>query len=84
MCASCGGGIVSDASMAVTTCLYCEDPVVLKGSLLGIYSLIWLFLSNWIKKAAKEASEKHYQGKKLLSKILKDENRLLVPLQSDT
>ena len=36
-CPSCGAEIVSDANTAATECIYCHNPVVLKGRLSGEY-----------------------------------------------
>lgn len=76
VCESCGGEIVGDENMAATACPFCDNPVVLKGQFAGDLKPDLVIPFKLDKKAAKEALKKHYQGKKLLPKVFKDENHL--------
>lgn len=76
VCESCGGAIVGDANMAATTCPFCDNPVVMKGQFEGDLKPDLVIPFQLDKKAVKEALKKHYQGKKLLPKVFKDENHL--------
>ena len=76
VCESCGGEIVGDANMAATACPFCDNPVVMKGQFAGDLKPDLVIPFKLDKKAAKEALKKHYQGKRLLPKVFKDENHL--------
>ncbi len=76
ICKSCGGEIVGDESMAATSCPYCDNPIVLKGQFSGDLKPDYVIPFKYDKEAAKSALRKHYQGKRLLPKAFKDENRL--------
>lgn len=76
ICKSCGGEIVGDESLAATSCPYCDSPVVLKGQFSGDLKPDYVIPFKYDKEAAKAALKKHYQGKRLLPKVFKDENRL--------
>ena len=76
VCESCGGEIVGDANMAATSCPFCDNPVVVKGQFAGDLKPDLVIPFKLDKKAAKEALRKHYQGKRLLPKVFKDENHL--------
>ncbi len=76
VCESCGGEIVGDENMAATSCPFCDNPVVMKGQFAGDLKPDLVIPFKLDKKAAKEALKKHYQGKRLLPKVFKDENHL--------
>lgn len=76
VCKSCGGEIVGDANTAATSCPFCNNPVVMMGQLSGILRPDYVIPFKLDKKAAKEGLMKHLQGKWLLPKIFKDENRI--------
>ncbi|NLX64710.1 MAG: hypothetical protein GX022_08070 [Clostridiaceae bacterium] len=76
ICKSCGGEIVADENTAATSCPFCNNPVVMVGKLSGILRPDYVIPFKLDKKAAKEGLMKHLQGKKLLPKIFKDENRI--------
>lgn len=76
VCESCGGEIVGDATLAATSCPFCDNPVVMKGQFTGDLKPDLVIPFKLDKKAAKEALKKHYQGKRLLPKVFKDENHL--------
>jgi len=75
VCKSCGGEIVADANTAATSCPFCNNPVVLVGRLSGILRPDYVIPFKLDKNAAKEGLKKHLQGKPLLPKIFKDQNR---------
>ena len=76
VCESCGGEIVGDENMAATACPFCDNPVVMKGQFAGDLKPDLVIPFKLDKKAAKEALQKHYLGKRLLPKVFKDQNHL--------
>lgn len=76
VCKSCGGEIVGDENTAATKCPYCDNPIVMMGQLSGSLKPDYVIPFKVDKKAAKEALRKHYNGKRLLPKVFKDENHL--------
>lgn len=76
ICKSCGGEIVADENTAATSCPFCNNPVVMMGKLSGILRPDYVIPFKLDKKAAKEGLMKHLQGKRLLPKIFKDQNRI--------
>ena len=76
LCQSCGGEIVAGENTAATSCPYCDSPVVMAGNFSGGLKpeLVIPFKIN--KEQAIEALKKHYQGKKLLPKVFREQNRL--------
>ena len=76
VCESCGGEIVGDENMAATACPFCDNPVVMKGQFAGDLKPDLVIPFKLDKKAAKEALQKHYMGKRLLPKAFKDQNHL--------
>lgn len=76
VCKSCGGEIAADANTAATSCPFCNNPVVMMGKLSGVLRPDYVIPFKLDKKAAKEGLRKHLQGKRLLPKIFKDENRI--------
>lgn len=76
VCNSCGGEIVGDQNTAATECPFCGNPVVMMGQFTGMLKPDYVIPFKLDKKAAKEALRKHYQGKRLLPKVFKDENHI--------
>ncbi len=76
ICKSCGGEIIGDENTAATSCPFCGNPVVIMDKFSGILKPDLVIPFKLDKKAAKEALKKHYEGKKLLPKSFKEENRL--------
>ncbi|MBQ9921524.1 MAG: hypothetical protein IJO52_05010, partial [Clostridia bacterium] len=63
-------------SMAATSCPYCSNPVVVMRQFSGMLKPDYVIPFKLDKKAAKEALKKHYEGKKLLPKVFKDQNHI--------
>lgn len=76
VCNSCGGTIVGDENMAATSCPFCGNSVVIMERFSGALRPDYVIPFKLDKKAAKEALLRHYNGKKLLPKVFKDENHI--------
>lgn len=76
VCQSCGGEIVGDENTAAASCPFCGNPVVMTGQFSGTLKPDYVIPFKLDKKAAKEALKKHYQGKRLLPKVFRDENHI--------
>ena len=76
VCKSCGGEIVGDENTGATSCPFCGNPVVMMEQFSGSLKPDCVIPFKLDKKAAKEALQKHYMGKRLLPKIFKDENHI--------
>lgn len=76
VCRSCGGEITCDETTAATSCPFCGNPVVMMGQFLGTLKPDSVLPFKLDKKAAKAALKKHYEGKRLLPKIFKDQNHI--------
>lgn len=76
VCKSCGGEIACDENTAATSCPFCGNPVVMMGQFSGELKPDLVIPFKLDKKAAKEALQKHYEGKRLLPKVFKDENHI--------
>lgn len=76
VCQSCGGEIICDQTTAATKCPYCENNVVVKGKLEGDLKPDYVIPFKLDKKAAKEGLKRHFEGKRLLPKVFKDENHI--------
>lgn len=76
VCQSCGGEIVGDENMAATSCPYCDNPIVLKGQFSGSLKPDYVIPFKLDKKAAKAGLLKHYEGKRLIPKVFKDQNHI--------
>lgn len=76
VCKSCGGEIVGDENTAATSCPFCGNPVVMMGQFSGALKPDYVIPFKLDKKAAKEALKKHYQGKRLLPNVFKDQNHI--------
>ncbi len=76
VCNSCGGEVIGDDQTAATTCPYCGNPVVMMEQFSGSLKPDLVIPFQLDKKAAIAALKKHYEGKRLLPKVFKDENHL--------
>lgn len=76
VCKSCGGEIVGDENTAATSCPFCGNPVVMMGQFAGALKPDYVIPFKLDKKAAKVALNRHYQGKRLLPKVFKDQNHI--------
>ena len=76
ICQSCGGQILGDATTAATACPYCGNPVVMMEQFAGNLKPDLVIPFRLDKKAAIAALKKHYEGKRLLPKVFKDENHI--------
>ena len=76
VCKSCGGEIVCDQNTAASFCPYCGNPVIMTGRLSGALKPDYVIPFQLDKKAAEAALKKHYEGKRLLPKVFKDQNHL--------
>ncbi|WP_303835847.1 hypothetical protein [Ruminococcus flavefaciens] len=75
-CKSCGGEIITDATTSATTCPYCDNPVVMSGNFSGVLKPDRIIPFKFDKNAAKNALNKHIEGRKLLPKVFKDQNHI--------
>lgn len=75
-CSSCGGEIVADETTAATACPFCDNPVVMMGQFTGALKPDYVIPFKLDKEAAKAALRKHYEGKRLLPKVFKNENHI--------
>lgn len=76
VCQSCGGEILCQDTTAATSCPYCDNPVVMQARVAGQLRPDLVVPFQLDKEAAKAALRKHLQGKPLLPKIFKQENRI--------
>ena len=76
VCQSCGGEIIGDEQTAATACPYCGNPVVMMEQFSGTLKPDLVIPFKLDKKAAIAALKKHYEGKRLMPKVFKDENHL--------
>lgn len=76
ICHSCGGEIVCDENTAAASCPFCGNPVVMMGQFSGTLRPDFVIPFKVNKKAAKAALKKHYEGKRLLPKVFKDQNHI--------
>lgn len=76
ICHSCGGEIACDENTAAAACPFCGNPVVLTGRLSGALKPDFVIPFKVDEKAAREALRKHYEGKRLLPKVFKDQNHI--------
>ncbi|MCQ2457007.1 MAG: hypothetical protein MJ096_06600 [Clostridia bacterium] len=75
-CTSCGGEIVGDRNTVATSCPFCGNPVVMMGRVSGTLKPDLVIPFKLDKEAAKKGLMKHFEGKKLLPKVFKDENHI--------
>lgn len=75
-CSTCGGEIVADETTGATECPFCGNPVVMTGQFAGVLKPDLVIPFRHDKKAAMEALQNHYKGKRLLPKVFKDQNHI--------
>lgn len=75
-CPSCGAQLVCEDTMAASSCPYCDNPTVVPGQFSGMMKPDFVLPFKLEKEAAKTALKKHYEGKFLLPKAFKDNNRI--------
>lgn len=75
-CASCGGEIIADESMASSSCPYCGNPVIVAKQFSGILRPDTVIPFKLDKQAAQENLKKHLKGKILLPGLFSSENRI--------
>ena len=75
-CQSCAGEIVGDQTLGATTCPFCGNPVVMTSKFSGSLKPDSVLPFKITKDMATAALKTHYQKKKLLPKVFKDENHL--------
>ena len=68
ICSSCGAELISDGTVAVSTCPYCGNPAVAPGQLSGSFSPDLVIPFKLERKDALSALQEHYKGKILLPK----------------
>ena len=76
VCQSCGGEIVGDETVAAMTCPICDNPVVMTQKVTGTLRPEYVIPFKLDKAAAKEALRRHYEKKRLLPKVFKEENHI--------
>ena len=76
VCKSCGGEITCDKNTAATSCPFCGNAVVMMEQLSGMRKPDYVIPFKLDKKAAETALKKHYEGKRLLPKVFKDQNHI--------
>jgi len=76
VCQSCGGEIVADENTAAKSCPFCDNPVVVMGSVTGNLKPEFIIPFKLDKKAAKEKFKQHLADKKLLPEVFKTENHI--------
>lgn len=75
-CKSCGGEIACDENTAATSCPFCGNPVVMTGQFSGGLKPDCVIPFKLDKDAARAALKQHYEGKRLLPKIFKEQNHI--------
>lgn len=68
ICSSCGAELVSDGTVAVTTCPYCGNSAVAPGQLSGDFSPDLVIPFKLGRDDVTAALKEHYKGKILLPK----------------
>jgi DNA-directed RNA polymerase subunit RPC12/RpoP len=75
-CKSCGGEVVGDSTLAATSCPYCGNAIVMKGKFAGDLKPDLVIPFKKTQDDAKAAYLKHLEGKPLLPKVFKSQNRI--------
>ena len=68
ICSSCGAELISDGTVAVSTCPYCGNPAVAPGQLSGDFSPDLVIPFKLGRDDVLAALKEHYKGKILLPK----------------
>jgi DNA-directed RNA polymerase subunit RPC12/RpoP len=75
-CPSCGAELVMDSTTAAGSCPYCANPTIVPKTLEGEFKPDYIIPFKYDKKAAMDALNAHYKGKKLLPKVFADQNHI--------
>lgn len=75
-CNSCGGEVITDATLAATVCPYCDNPIVMTGQLSGALKPDLVIPFKLDKKAAKDALSAYFRDKRLLPKVFREQNHI--------
>lgn len=75
-CSHCGGEIVCEQTTAATSCPFCGNPVVMAGQFSGDLRPDYVIPFQLNREKAKEALLAHLQGKRLLPKAFREDNRI--------
>jgi len=75
-CPSCGAQIICDETTAATSCLYCGNPTVIPGQFNAQLKPDYVIPFKLDKKAALQALQAYYKGKKFLPKSFADKNHV--------
>jgi DNA-directed RNA polymerase subunit RPC12/RpoP len=75
-CKSCAGEITADQNLGATQCPFCGNQIVMTGQFTGTLKPDLIIPFKLDKNKAIESLKKHYEGKKLLPKSFKNQNRL--------
>lgn len=76
VCRSCGGEVIGDETLAATKCPYCGNNVVMSGQFMGDLRPDYVIPFKLSKEDAIAGMKRHFEGKKLLPKVFKDENHI--------
>lgn len=76
VCKSCGGEIIADENTAASSCPFCDNPIVISGSIVGGLRPEYIIPFKLDKKDAMARFKSHLEGKKLLPKVFKTQNHL--------
>ena len=76
ICRSCGGEIVCDSTTAATSCPFCGNAVVMSENVSGMLKPDLVIPFKLTKEDAKAALLEHYEGKKLLPPVFREENHI--------
>ena len=75
-CQSCGGEIVAEETTGASKCPYCDNPVVMTGQFGGDLKPDLIIPFKLDKNAAKAALLNHFNGKKFVPKVFKDQHQI--------
>jgi len=75
-CPSCAAEIICDATTAATSCPYCSNPTVVPGQFSAQLKPDYVLPFRLDKKAAVDALQNYYKGKKFLPKHFCDANHI--------
>lgn len=75
-CQSCGAEIIADATTGASKCPYCDSPVVMTGQFGGDLRPDCIIPFKLDKEAAKNALNRHLDGKRLLPDVFRSQNHI--------
>lgn len=75
-CSSCGAQLICDETTAATSCPYCGNPTVVPGQFSGGLKPNYILPFKLDQKAAQQALQDHYKGKRLLPSGFAKGNKL--------